>query len=77
MKSIQQTLPEGQTGFRKVALILESQEEVDKFYAIFRVRRITQALEWPEDVYLLLEKYANKENAEVWYQKILSILKPE
>ena len=76
MKSIQQNLKEGATGFRKVALILESQEEVDKMYAVLKHRRITQALGWPEDIYLILEKYANKEAAQVWYDRLALIFKP-
>lgn len=62
--------------FIPISLILETQEEVDKFMAIFEHTGLTYALNI-NNWYELLEDYSDEENYDKWWEKINDLVEGE
>ena len=60
--------------FEPISLILETQEEIDKFYAILAHSVFSRKLELG-DSYILLSDYKTKEHLK-WHNQLSNIVRP-
>lgn len=72
MRAIQEKNPNKY--FKKVVLLFESQEEIDKIHALLNHRGITDTLEFNHGESYLLDKFADKEAREDYHNLKLNLL---